>query len=134
MLANARAYNEHDAGALRATLAPGLRRICQATPGVSVQCAEDFISFAESDWATFPDGTLHVEHIVAEGDRVGVFGRYTGTQQGPMGPFPPSGRRIDLDFGGVFRIEGGRIAEIRVTWDNLTALTQLGHWPTPAGR
>jgi hypothetical protein len=24
---------------------------------------------------------------------------------------------------------GGKLAELRVTWDNLAVLTQLGHWP-----
>jgi predicted esterase/predicted ester cyclase len=129
VLANAQAYNEHDVPGLRATLAPDLKRRCQATPDIEVRSAEDFIAFAEREWVTFPDGRLDVERLVAEGDRVGVFGRFSGTQQGPMDPFPPSNRRVDLDFGGVFTIKDGRIAEIWITWDNLTALTQLQHWP-----
>ena len=31
--------------------------------------------------------------------------------------------------GGSVLIEGGKIAETWVTWDNLTALTELGLWP-----
>ncbi len=132
VLANAHAYNEHDVDALRATIASDLQRRCQATPGISVVSADDFIAFAEADWATFPDGTLEIERLVAEGDRVGVFGRFTGTQRGPMGTFPASDKRVDLDFGAVFSIDDGRIVRIEVTWDNLAALTQLGHWPLPA--
>lgn len=30
---------------------------------------------------------------------------------------------------GILRIEEGKIAEIWVEWDNLNALTQLGHFP-----
>ncbi|MCA9292750.1 MAG: ester cyclase [Phycisphaerales bacterium] len=128
VLANARAYNEHDVAGLRATMAPDLRRRCEATPDIQVRSVEDFIFFAKREWVTFPDGTLTVERLVAEGDRVGVFGRFSGTQQGPMGPFPVSGKRMENDFCGVFRIEAGRIAEIMITWDNLSALRQLGHW------
>ncbi|MCB9837708.1 MAG: ester cyclase [Phycisphaeraceae bacterium] len=128
VLANARAYNEHDIAGLRDTMAPDLVRRCQATPDITVRSADDFIAFATREWKTFPDGRLEVERLVAEGDRVGLFGHFVGTQRGPMGPFPASDRRMDIDFGGVFRIEDGRIAEIWVTWDNLTALAQLGHW------
>ena len=32
-----------------------------------------------------------------------------------MDPFPPSGRKAQFDFGAVFRIEGGKIAEWWVT-------------------
>ncbi len=56
--------------------------------------------------------------------------RREGTQLGPMGPFPPSGRKAKFDFGAVFRIEGGKIAEWWVTWDNMTILRSLGHVPS----
>ena len=46
-----------------------------------------------------------------------------------MGPFPPSGKRLSLDFAALFRIESGKIVELWVTWDNLAALSQLGHFP-----
>ncbi|USN98912.1 MAG: ester cyclase [Phycisphaeraceae bacterium] len=131
VLANARAYNEHDVDGLRATMAPDLRRRCQATPDIDVRSVDDFIAFARREWLSFPDGRLEVEQLVAENDRVGVFGRFTGTQLGATGPFPPSGRSVDLDFCGVFRIDKGKIAEILITWDNLTVLGQLGHWPPP---
>jgi CheY-like chemotaxis protein len=53
-----------------------------------------------------------------------------GTQQGAMGPFPPSDRKARFDFGAVFRIEDGKSAEWWVTWDNMTMLRALGHVPT----
>jgi predicted ester cyclase len=46
-----------------------------------------------------------------------------------MGPFPPSGAKAKFDFGAMFRISGGKIAEWWVTWDNMTILAQLGHLP-----
>jgi hypothetical protein len=58
---------------------------------------------------------------------------YSGTQQGQMGPFPPTGREISSDFAGYFRLSDGKIAEIWVIWDNLTILTQLGHMPAAPG-
>lgn len=46
-----------------------------------------------------------------------------------MGPFPPSGKRVRFDFGAVFHVANGKIAEWWVTWDNLAILAQLGHLP-----
>ena len=106
-------------------------RHCQATPDLDIRSREQFRAFMEADVATFPDSQVEVKQMVAEGDRVAVWATYSGTQEGPMGPFPPSGARMSLDFGAVFRIEGGRIAELWVTWDNMAALAQLGHVPPP---
>jgi predicted ester cyclase len=43
-----------------------------------------------------------------------------------MGPFPASGKKLELPFIGILRIEDGKVAEIWVEWDNLYALAQLG--------
>lgn len=69
---------------------------------------------------------------MAEGDLVAVWATYEGTQKGPMGPFPASGRRMQLDFGAFLRLEKGKIAEMWVTWDNAAAHVQPGHLPAPA--
>ena len=60
-----------------------------------------------------------------------VWATYRGTQRGRWGSFPPSGKSLEVDFVGFFRIEQGRIAELWVTWDNLAALVQLGHLQPP---
>jgi len=38
---------------------------------------------------------------------------------------------VQLDVSGVFRLRDGKLAELWVTWDNLAALAQLGHFPPP---
>src|ERR1700756_5732844 len=77
----------------------------------------------------FPISVQTIKLLVAEGNLVAAWTTYEGTQQGPMGPFPPSGRKAQFDFGAVFRIEGGKIVEWWVTWDNVTILRALGHVP-----
>jgi predicted ester cyclase len=62
---------------------------------------------------------------------VAFWGTFSGTQEGQMGPFPPTGRRLVSEIGGMFRIEAGNIAELWVTWDNLAGLVQLGLFPPP---
>lgn len=121
------ALNERELAALDDIVATDFVRRCQATPDVEVRSLADFRRFVEQDMAVFPDSRVTVETLVAEGDLVAFFAQYQGTQEGAMGRFPPSGKRTTVDFAGMFRIEDGRIAELRLTWDNLSILMQLGH-------
>jgi steroid delta-isomerase-like uncharacterized protein len=107
-------------------------RHCQATPEVVVTTLDEFKDFYNASGVTFPDQKVTMETLVSEGDRVAFFGKFSGTQDGQMGPFPPTGKRIEVDMGGMFRIEAGKIAELWVTWDNVAGLVQLGHFPPPA--
>ena len=123
------AMNNRQLEALDTFLAPDVVRHCEATPGVDVRSLEQFKDFMRQDAAAFPDSVQTITHLVAEGNLVAVWATYDGTQKGPIGPLPPSGRRARFDFGAVFRVEGAKIAEWWVTWDNMTILRQLGHLP-----
>lgn len=125
------AGNASDLDAFDTLLAPGFLRHCEATPGIVVTTREGFKDFYRETAKTFPDQRMTLETLVAEGDRVAFWGAFSGTQEGPMGPFPPTGRRMESQIGGMFRIEEGRIAELWVTWDNLAGLAQLGLFPPP---
>jgi hypothetical protein len=61
---------------------------------------------------------------------VAMWATYEGTQTGQMGPFPPSNRYAKFNFGGILRVENGKIAEWWVTCDNMSILSQLGNLPT----
>jgi steroid delta-isomerase-like uncharacterized protein len=126
------AVNRRDLDALDAVVAPDVVRHSAATAGVTVRSLEDFKAFLRSDFATVPDSVIEVRHLIAQGDLVAVHAVYSGTQQGPMGPFPPTGKRVEGPFLSFLRIEDGKIAEMWVEWDNLSMLTQLGHLPPPA--
>jgi len=106
-------------------------RHCEATPDFDVRSREDFKDFLRSNTESFPDNVQTFRQVVVEGDRAGIWCTYEGTQTGPLGPFPASGRRTTFDFGGVFHIRDGKFAEFWVTWDNMTILAQLGHLPAP---
>lgn len=125
------AGNARDYDALEAIVSPVFERHCPATPDVEVRSFDDFRRFLRRDAEAMPDNRVTIDDLVAEGDRVAFWATYAGTQSGPMGPFPPSGRRVQCEFSGIFRIERDRIARLRVTWDNLSILTQLGHMQPP---
>jgi predicted ester cyclase len=112
-------------------LAPGYVRHCQAMPA---PLQEIHGPAAMREWllgnkATFPDYHEEVEALVAEGDFVAWRSVGTGTHLGPLGPFPPTGRRMSIAIIGMHRLEDGRIAETWTSWDNMAALGQLGLLP-----
>ena len=124
------AWNSRQPDAFDDLIAPNVVRHCEATPGVEARSLDQVKEFLRQDTAVFPDSVQTIKLLVAEGNLVAAWTTYEGTQRGPMGPFPPSGRRAQFDFGAVFRIEGGKIAERWVTWDNMTILRALGHLPS----
>jgi predicted ester cyclase len=127
------AINEWDFAALDDLVPEDIVRHSAATPGVVVSNLEEFKAFLNQDLAAVPDAQQEIHLILAESDLVAVRAIYRGTQTGPMGPFGPSGKPLELPFLGILRLEDGKIAEIWVEWDNLNALTQLGHFPPTEG-
>jgi predicted ester cyclase len=126
------AINNRDLDALDNLVSANVVRHSAATPGVVVTSLDEFRAFLQSDFSTVPDSVQEIEIIFGQGDFVAVRASYSGTQTGPMGPFPASGNKLRLFYMGIVRFEAGKIVEMWVEWDNLDALTQLGHFPPPA--
>jgi steroid delta-isomerase-like uncharacterized protein len=125
------AINDRDFDALENFIAADVVRHSNSTPGVTVTNLQEFLEFLHVDLAACPDAQQEINIIFGSGDKVAVRATYRGTQTGQMGPFPPSGKSMELPFMGILRLENGRIAEIWVEWDNMSALGQLGHFPPP---
>ena len=127
------AMNNRRLDELDEVMAPNFVRHCQATPNLGVNSLEEFKAFLRQDAEAFPDNVQTFTHVVAEGDQIGIFATYEGTHNGPLGPFPPTGKRVNFDFAGVFGVEDSKLAELWITWDNMTILGQLGLLPEPSG-
>jgi predicted ester cyclase len=123
------ATNARQLDVLDQLITPNFVRHCQATPQFDIRNREQFKDFLRQDAAVFPDNTLTLTQLLADGDLAAVWGTYGGTQLGQMGPFPPSGEKVRVDIGAVLRVENGKVAELSITWDNLAVLAQLGHLP-----
>jgi steroid delta-isomerase-like uncharacterized protein len=92
-----------------------------------IEEAKQFVSLYKS---AFPDMTITVEDVVAEGDRVVTRVTLRGTHQGETEEFgPPTGRQLEGTGITISRIEGGKIVEDWDAYDNLTTLQQLGLAP-----
>jgi predicted ester cyclase len=113
-------------------LAADYVRHCQATPEVNVASLQEMKDYLNDLEETFPDQKMIIHRLVAEDDLVAFWASWGGVQEGSMGPFPATGKRMELDLAGMHRIADGKIVETWVTWDNVAGLTQVGLFPPPA--
>jgi steroid delta-isomerase-like uncharacterized protein len=123
------AMNSRQLDLLDDIVADDFVRHCQATPDFDVRSRDDFKEFLRQNTASFPDNVQTFVQVVVEGERAGIWVTYEGTQTGAFGPFPASDRTVSFDFGGIARAQDGKLAELWVTWDNMTIMGQLGLLP-----
>ena len=74
----------------------------------------------------FPDRVDVIEHVVAEGDTVGLLFRLNATHQGNLFGIPPTGRKIDVYEIALLRIVNGQMIEGWFMMDEAELLRQLG--------
>ncbi len=80
----------------------------------------------------FPDFTMEIVELIAEGEKVVGHFRCSGTQLGEWLGVPPTGRRFEkVDEVYIFEIRDGRLVSALGVEDNLSRLRQLGLLPTP---
>jgi len=76
--------------------------------------------------AAFPDLNTTVDLIVAEGDMVVVRWTTEGTNTGPWGGIPPTGKHARFSGVNIFRMRDGKVIEIWNHRDDLGLMQQLG--------
>jgi steroid delta-isomerase-like uncharacterized protein len=114
--------------------AQDFRRHCQATPDAKVENLNDFKALLAEWDKQFPDAVSEIQLTAAEGDLVAFYMTYSGTHEGQMGQFPPTGRKMSVECAGFHRLVNGKIVETWVTWDNLAVLFQLDLFPPPVSK
>ena len=100
--------------------------------GEVVRGRDQFKQFVGYLRTAFPDIHFTVEDEVADEARVATSFTFHATHRGEWMGVDPTGRRITLPGADVFRISEGRIEEIRVYYDTLGLMEQLGVIPAPA--
>jgi predicted ester cyclase len=115
-------------------LAPDYVRHCQAMPPELWEINDNsvFKAFVADFLKAVPDCNDEIEFIIADSNMVTYVTTTTGTQTGPMGDLPPSGKKFMLKNIVIQRIEDGKVAETWISWDNVALLTQLGFFPPPS--
>lgn len=123
------AMNRRELGELDALLTDDFTRYCEATPEPVMRGLDAYKAFLRADAVAFPDNVQTLVHCLADGDEVAMYVTYEGTHHGPLGPMPATGKPVRFDFAGVGTVRDGKLADLRLTWDNMTILRQLGALP-----
>ncbi len=76
--------------------------------------------------AAFPDGSMTIEDMIAEGDKVVSCKTYRGTHQGEFMGIPPTGRHVTVGLIDIMRLVDGKVVEHWNVGDDLGLLQQLG--------
>jgi len=106
------ARNKHDLEAALAVFSGELQDRVRRT----------FVSHSTS----FPDITITVEEMIAEGDKVAMQWRFQGTHRGEFQGVAATGRTVDWRGVDVYEVRDGRIVGVVRAADNLAILQQLG--------
>jgi predicted ester cyclase len=88
-------------------------------------------AMVEGACVAFPDYREELLDLITDGHRVAIHLRISGTQLGPWGPLPPTGRAASFEELAILTLHEGRIHHQRGIVDNLAALRQLGVVPSP---
>ena len=99
-------------------------------PDQDIRGYEQAKQFVSSFFEAFPDITISVDDVIAEGDQAVT--RYTirGTHRGETEEFgPPTEKQMELEGITIHRFEEGKIVEEWERYDNLSVLQQLGLAP-----
>jgi predicted ester cyclase len=77
----------------------------------------------------FPDLTVTINHLLAEGDKVMAYVTLSGTHRGELLGQPPTGNRVSFEEAIILRLTGGKIVEHWAVADALTLMKGIGALP-----
>ena len=85
-------------------------------PIVGIQALKDLIANLR---VTFPDFKGTIEEVVVKGDQ--IWSRYTmtGTNAGPLGELPPTGKKMHVTGMAITRVVDGKVVEDQTYWNVL---------------
>jgi predicted ester cyclase len=128
------AFNAHDEARIRELNAENT--VLEAPGDVRVEGREAATQYAWAWLKAFPDATITVENELVSGDWVAQEFTFEGTHEdtlsGPGGDIPATHRRLKGRGVQVFLVEGEKVADSRLYFDQVQVLTQLGLLPEPA--
>lgn len=75
-----------------------------------------------------PDGRYELKFFAADevGESVAAFAIFHGTQTGPGGPVPPTGKKITADYVYHIVFDGEHIRHMTKIWNDSISMQQLG--------
>lgn len=90
---------------------------------------DEFVTILRERREAFPDLVTTIEDVVVDGDRVAYRWSSVGHHQGVYLGVPPTGRRVKASGITISRIQKGKFAEDRASWNKVSVLRNLVSFP-----
>ena len=87
---------------------------------------EDFKQMVGGLLIAFPDLHFTVNDQFASGEKAGFRWTATGTNTGPFGEMPATGRKIEIEGIIIDQVENGKVKHRWELWDQMAMMQQLG--------
>jgi len=83
-------------------------------------------TLAKNNAISFPDFNGKIDELVVKGDKIWCRYTMTGTNTGPFGELPPTGKTFRITGLAITRVANGKIVEDETFWNVLDFYQQLG--------
>ena len=127
------AWDQNDLGALDQYFAPDFDNAQSGTAGLPPGLAGSKMAH-QGGMTSFPDRKATILDLVADGDKVAVRSRVTGTNTGGapfLGAPEPNGAKIDFEMWSLYRLRDGRVVAHCGINDGLKGMIQVGSLTPP---
>lgn len=107
---------------------PGATFSAQAGALADIGTVEAYTEWTKGLLTPIPDGHYEVRFFAADEERncVAVYAVFHGTQTGPGGPVPPTGKTVAAEYVYAMHFEDGLIRHMTKIWNDTVSLQQLG--------
>jgi steroid delta-isomerase-like uncharacterized protein len=122
-------WNKGREGAIDELLSPEGVGFGLAEAGTQIRGPEALKPFVRNLRDAFPDMHIEVEDMIAEGDKVAIRFRVTGTHEGSGLGFAPTHRKIDITGMTIIQFANRKLLHGWNNWDQWGMMQQLGMAP-----
>jgi predicted ester cyclase len=100
----------------------------QAGALASVTTLEGYCEWMKALFTPIPDAHYELKFFAEDEQRssVAAVAVFHGTQTGPGGPVPPTGRKVAADYVYHMSFDGGLIKHMTKVWNDAVSMQQLG--------
>ncbi len=93
-----------------------------------IDTVEGYTEWMKNLLTPIPDGHYELLFFAEDEERnsVAACAVFHGTQTGPGGPVPPTGKTAAADYAYLMQFDGGQIKHVTKIWNDMITLQQVG--------
>jgi len=91
-------------------------------------------TFFDAYVTAFPDLSIQINKLIAEGDTVVTTYTARGQHSGPLMKVEPTGKQVEVSGVSILRFKGGKMIEGNTLWNEMSLMQQLGVVPESVTR